>query len=150
MSPRSTWTVLALVAALAALALVPSAASAVAEDTSVDRAVSTALAYAQANPDALDAIGADVTDLAVTSAYTSKHNGVTHVNLNQRYAGLEVFGAHATVNVTAAGRVAFVGGGFEANLAAASSAVDLDAAEAVEAAADALDLAEPENLRVLS
>ena len=150
MSPRPTWTVLALVAASAALALVPSAASAVAEDTSVDRAVSTALAYAQANPGALGATGADVTDLAVTSAYTSTHNGVTHVNLNQRYAGLEVFGAHATVNVAADGRVVFVGGGFEANLAAASSGVDLDAAEAVEAAADALDLAEPENLRVLS
>ena len=150
MHGRTPRVVLTLAAALGALALGSSTLAATGGGTGLDRAVSIAIAHLEANPGSVDATGADVTDLAVTSAYTSKHSGVTHVNLNQRYAGLEVFGAHATVNVTAAGRVAFVGGGFEANLAAASSAVDLDAAEAVEAAADALDLAEPENLRVLS
>ena len=151
MSPRSSWSVLALLAAVAALTLVPSAAS-VAEESSASSsdAVSTALAYAKANPGALGVTSADVADLVVTSAYTSKHNGVTHVNLNQRHAGLEVFGAHATVNVTADGTVAFVGGRLERGLAVASSDVDLSAAGAVEAAADALGLAEPENLRVLS
>ena len=150
MSPRSSWSVLTLLAAAAALALVVSAASAKESNASTADAVSTALAYAKANPGALGVTSADVGDLVVTSAYTSKHNGVTHVNVNQRHAGLEVFGAHATVNVTEDGRVAFVGGRLEPGLAVASSDVELTAAGAVEAAADALGLDEPENLRVLS
>ena len=121
MSSRTSWSLLALVTAAAALTLVPGAASAADESgASKADAVSTALAYAKAKPGALGVTGADVADLVVTSAYTSKHNGVTHVNVNQRYAGLEVFGAHATVNVTANGEVAFVGGRFERGLAETS------------------------------
>ncbi|MFA9431823.1 M36 family metallopeptidase [Egicoccus sp. AB-alg2] len=91
----------------------------------------------------------DVADLAVRSSYVSRHNGVTHVNLNQRYEGLEVFGADTTVNIAADGSVVFVGGASVSGLAAAPTDADLTAADAVEAAAEALDLDEPEDLRTL-
>ena len=143
---RSPRAVLVLVAVLA----LASSALATGAGASTSDAVSTALAHLEASPSSVGATSADVRDLVVTSAYTSKHSGVTHVNVNQAHDGLEVFGAHATVNVAADGRVVFVGGGFERGLAVAASAVELGAADAVAAAADALGLDDPERLRVLS
>lgn len=93
---------------------------------------------------------ADVSDLAVRSSYTSAHNGVTHVNVFQRYQGLEVFSAAATVNVRSDGSVLHVGEVLLPDLAAApSTPADAEASpvEAVEAAAEALDLEAPEDLR---
>jgi extracellular elastinolytic metalloproteinase len=96
----------------------------------------------------------DVTDLAVRSSYESRHNGVTHVNLNQRFEGLEVFGADTTVNIAADGSVIHVGGASVSGLAAADPRVaaadaDLGPIEAVEAAADELELDEPQELELL-
>ena len=139
-----------IVAVLAiALALVPGAVSA--PEAQTEDAVARALAYVEQNPGELGVTSADVADLAVTSAYESRHNGVTHVNLNQRHRDLEVFGAHATVNVAAGGRVIFAAGSFEAGLAAgAFGDPKLGAVGAVEAAAEELELDEPVGLRVLS
>ena len=79
----------------------------------------------------------------------SAHSGVTHVNLNQRFQGLEVFGGHSTVSVRG-GSVVFAAGSFVRDLRAAGPAeATLGATAAVEAAAAGLDLAEPVNLRVL-
>jgi protocatechuate 3,4-dioxygenase beta subunit len=112
--------------------------------------VEIALGYLEANPGALGVTAADVDDLAVASSYRSSHNGVTHVNVNQRFDGLEVFGAYATVNVTDEGEVLFVGDSLVSGLRAAGPAEpDLDALEAVGAAADDLDLDEPRNVRVI-
>ena len=147
MSMRVRSTVL-LAVAIAALTLM-AGGSAVASESSAG-AVSIALAYLEDHPASAGVGSADVHELAVTSAYASRHTGLTHVNVNQRFAGLEVFGAHVTVNVTSDGKVLFVGGRFVSGLSAASDDVSLDAAEAVEAAADGLGLAEPENLHVLS
>jgi len=146
MSFRSPRIVLVLVAVLA----LASSAPATGAEASTSDAVSTALAHLEANPSSVGATSADVRDVVVTSAYTSTHTGVTHVNVNQAHEGLEVFGGHATVNVAADGRVVFVGGGFERGLAVAAADAELDAAEAAAAAADALGLDEPERLRVLS
>ena len=112
--------------------------------------VEIALGYLEANPGALGVTAADVDDLAVASSYRSSHNGVTHVNVNQRFDGLEVFGAYATVNVADEGEVLFVGDSLVSGLKAAGPAEpDLDALEAVGAAADELDLDEPRNVRVI-
>ena len=125
------------------LALVgPAAASASAD------AADVAKAHVRANSASFGVTSADVAELGVTSAYRSSHSGVTHVNVNQRYESLEVFGAHATVNV-ANGGVVFAGGSLERGLQVASDSVRLGATDAVEAAAEALDLDEPEGLRVL-
>ena len=69
------------------------------------------------------------------------------MNLNQQFQGLEVFDAHATVNVAADGQVVFAAGAFVRGLRAAGLAeAVLDAADAVEAAAAGLELEEPVNL----
>ncbi len=133
-------TIVSLGAAIAALVLASRGASAVAGQQGSASAASKALAHLDAQPG----------ELFVTSSYTSRQTGLTHVNVSQRFAGLEVFGAHVTVNVTAAGEIAYVGGRFERELASVSAGADLDAAEAVDAAAAGLGLDDPENLRVLS
>jgi extracellular elastinolytic metalloproteinase len=108
-----------------------------------------AMRYATEHPGRLGVERADVADLAVTSAYRSSASGVTHVNLNQRFDGREVFGAHATVNVDADGRVIYAAGSFVPGLRADRSVAGLGPAGAVEAAADGLGLDEPSGLRVL-
>ena len=152
MSCRPPGLLLVLVVALMALVLVPGSMSA--PDTGSEPAgdeLGIALSHVRANATELGVTTADVADLVVASSYRSAASGITHVNLNQRFRGLEVFGANATVNVAADGRVIFVGGGFVSNLAGDASGDDeLGATDAVEAAADGLELAEPANLRVLS
>ena len=106
-------------AALVALALVPGSLSsndtssgAGAATSSDGAALDVALAYVDANPAALGVTGVDVSDLFATSIVESRHSGVTHVNLGQRFQGLEVFGGHASVGVAADGRVVFAAGAF--------------------------------------
>jgi extracellular elastinolytic metalloproteinase len=105
MPSRSFWLVLALAAVT--LALVPSAMPAAdtgAASSTEAGPVDVALSYVGANAGELGVTRADVADLVVTSSYRSSHSGVTHVNLNQRFKGLEVFGGHTTVNVSSGGK----------------------------------------------
>ena len=156
MFSRPPGLLLVLAAALTALVLVPGSMSASDAGSSSAQAAGTgdaldiALSHVRTSTDELGVSSVDVADLFVTSQYTSRHNGVTHVNLNQRFRDLEVFGGHATVNVAGDGRVVFVGGRFVSGLTDASGEGGLGAAEAVEAAAAGLDLDDPANLRVLS
>ena len=141
---KPLWASLVLVASLLALAPGSSAQS------SVD-ALDVALSYVDKSAAELGVTRADVADLVVTSNYRSSRNGVTHVNLNQRYQDLGVFGGHVTVNVAGDGRVVFAGGSLVRDLAASpSGSADLKVTEAVEAAADALQLGAPMDLQVIS
>ena len=109
-----------------------------------------ALAYFQDEAATYGLSGGDVADLAVRSSFVSSHTGVTHVHINQQFDGLEVFGADTTVSIAADGSVVFVGGSSVSGLAASavrSSDAGLDATGAVEAAADELDLGEPQDVR---
>lgn len=109
-----------------------------------------AISYVRQHADDLGVSPADLSEVVVQSSYTSEHNGVTHVNLTQQYQGLDVFGGHATVNITRDGNVLYIGNSFVSGLQAAkSSSAQLDAVGAVEAAADELDLDQPRNLRVM-
>ncbi len=108
-----------------------------------------AIDHVQKHADDLGVDPADVSELFVVSSYTTEHTGVTHVNLGQRYKGMEVFGGYATVNVNPDGTILYVGNSLQAGLREAGPAAQLDAVEAVEAAAEELDLDEPSNLRVL-
>jgi len=132
---------LALGTALLALALAPAAAASSAQDA--------AFSHVRAHAAALGVTEADVSELGVTSSYTSKHNGVTHVNVAQRYEGLEVFGGYATVNVGAGGSVVYAGGSLVRGLTLAAGVQRLDVKDAVAAAADELGLAAPEGLQIL-
>ncbi|MGH2695695.1 MAG: M36 family metallopeptidase, partial [Actinomycetota bacterium] len=138
-----------LSAALVALTLVPTPMLAAdTESQSKDGPVAIARSHVADNAASLGVGSADVSDLRVASSYRSAHNSVTHVNMNQRFDGLEVFGAYVTVNVASDGEVLFVGDSLVDDLADASGSVATDATEAVEAAAGALDLDDPANLRV--
>ncbi|WP_309227123.1 M36 family metallopeptidase [Micromonospora thermarum] len=110
-----------------------------------------AMTYLRANAGTHGVHASDLGDLAVASSYTSRHNGVTHVNLSQRYRQLEVFGATATVNVARDGSVVFVGATLVSGLSAGTSATEsVDAVKAVRAAAKALKLPAPRSPKVLS
>lgn len=84
--------------------------------------------------------GADLAGLEVLSQHTSGHNGVTYVNLVQTYQGRQVLGAVATVSVTKTGEVLHVAQSLVGGLREATGSRDLDAAGALEAAAEELDL----------
>jgi extracellular elastinolytic metalloproteinase len=81
--------------------------------------------------------------------YETKGLGVTHVNVNQRFRDLEVFGGHVTVNVGADGKVVFAGGAPVSLDTVASDTQSLDASSAVAKAALGLKLERPEKLRVV-
>ena len=139
-----------VLAALLALALVPGATATPDAGTGGDP-LEIALSHLSENAAEVGVTPADLDDLFVTSTVRSAHNGVTHVNLNQRHGGLEVFGGHGTVSVGPDGAVVFAAGSFVARLGEdASGEAELGAIEAVEAAAEGLDLRKPANLRVLS
>jgi extracellular elastinolytic metalloproteinase len=156
MSSRRRGPLLVLATGLGALALgsMPATGAFAAQAPaaqSADDARAAALRHVRENAADFGVTGADVASLTVTSNYVTRHSGVGHVNINQQYNGLEVFGGHATVNVASDGRIAFAGGSLVRGLdASAAGAVDLSATSAVKAAADRLELDAPVDLRVLS
>jgi extracellular elastinolytic metalloproteinase len=130
------------------LALVPGSPSAQSGGT-VDP-LDVARGHVDRNAARLGVSRADVGDLFATSRYRSSHSGITHVNLNQRFRDLEVFGGQVTVNVADDGRAVFAAGSLVPDLAAsASGSRELRATEAVEAAAKGLGLDEPSPLTVI-
>ena len=135
---------LGLAAALLAGASPASAA------VTADEALARALAHVRGNAATLGVTTDDVADLSVNSNYPSAHNGVTHVNLNQRYQGLEVFGGTVSVAVKSDGGILHAAGSLVKGLSNVSGAAALDAPAAVESAAAALGLAPPVGLQVLS
>jgi hypothetical protein len=86
---------------------------------------------------------ADLSDLAVTNAYTDRRTGATHVYLRQRANGIEVFNATALAVVDRAGAVHAAQGQFLRDLVGRANRPQpaLSAAQAVEAAARHLGLA---------
>src|SRR5690349_19774008 len=108
-----------------------------------------ALKYAVDNAESLGVKPTDMTNLAVTSEYRSAHNLVTHVNIGQRRNGLTVFTGHVTVNVNKDSRVIFAGGNLVRGINDPVAGAELDAQQAIAAAADALKLDDPAGLRVV-
>jgi hypothetical protein len=104
--------------------------------------------YVSANAARFDVRAADVDGLSVLSRYQTSGTGVTHVNVAQRVAGFDVFNSSVTVNVGRDGRVIFAAGSLVEGLRAGSTTAQLDATDAVAAAARGLGLDEPQGLRV--
>jgi hypothetical protein len=145
---KTLWTLCALIAA-AALAIVPGAMSSSSGGTADDDALATALGYLDDSAAGLGVTSADFADVFVMSRVNSKHNGVSHFNFNQSYRGLEVFGANVTVSIDSRGRLVFVSGS-PVSLGGPADAADLSAIDAVEAAAEGLNIEEPSGLTILS
>ena len=62
--------------------------------------------------------GSDINEVAVSSTVLSSHTGVTHVYLQQRHAGIDVWNGIVNVNVAPDGSVISSGNRFVANIAA--------------------------------
>ncbi len=86
-------------------------------------------------------LGAADADARVSSSVASRHNGVTHVYLQQQHAGLDVYNAILGVHVRA-GRVLGSSGSFASGVAGAARGqrATRSAGEALGAAADHLGL----------
>ena len=142
---------LALVASVLMLALVsPVVGAGAASQPAAPGPEESAIGFIQDNTQDYGVSSADVSDLRVMSSYVSSHTGVTHVTLNQRLDDLEVFGGFATVNLMADGSVLFVGETLVDGLADASGSAQTDAVDAVEAAADELELDDPGDVEVIN
>lgn len=83
---------------------------------------------------------ADIADVAVQYSYESAHNGVTHVFLVQRYAGIEVYNALVNVHVLPTGEVLYAGNRFVSNLSVNETQASLTPSNALAIAASDVGL----------
>jgi hypothetical protein len=113
-----------------------SAAVATAADS---RAVEVARSYVERQAPALGLAVTDVGDTVVQSVSESRKSGVTHVYLQQRYRGIEVYNGILNVSVDRTGRVLHAGESAVRGLAARAAAARLrgEPIAAVDAAAAA-------------
>jgi extracellular elastinolytic metalloproteinase len=79
-----------------------------------------ALRHLEQNRQELGLSGSDVRDVVISSTVVSKHTGVTHVYLQQRYRGIEVWNGILNVAVRNDGTAMFTGNRFVASIAAAA------------------------------
>lgn len=102
------------------LALVLCLAAVASTNTPAQSAVDTARDYVARNRQQLGLTGSDTNDMTVGSTVVSEHNGVTHVYLQQRYRGIEVWNGILTVNIAADGTVISAASRFVSNIASAA------------------------------
>ena len=93
----------------------------------------------------------DLQDLEVVDRYRSRHTDTRHIYLQQRYRGIRVYNALLNLNVSSEGEVISVGNRFVPGLARKVEVrpIRLTPKEAVEHAADQLNLEAPRDLEVL-
>lgn len=101
-----------------------------------------ALSYLRQNRQRLGLTADDLADIVVKDRYVSRHNGVTHLYLRQRLAGVEVFNGDININIDRDGRVINLGNHFVADLknVVQMTGPSLSAIEAVQRAAGHLNL----------
>jgi uncharacterized repeat protein (TIGR01451 family) len=75
-----------------------------------------AFTYLKKNAPAWQLTEADIADVAVQQTYQTVHNGVWHVYLLQRHAGIEVFNAISNINILANGDILLANNRFVSNL----------------------------------
>ena len=80
-----------------------------------------ALSYLESQLGALGLAAQDLDGYTVSSTYQSRHNGVTHIYLQQRLDGIEVMGAMIVMNVAEDGSIINLHNDFLPGLAARSS-----------------------------
>lgn len=100
-------------------------------------ALDIALDYATTNHQALGLTTGDFEDLVVSDRYVSRKSGVTHIYLQQRLQGVEVYNGLLNLHVMPDGRIVHLGNRWVSALASTSSdrAATLSAEEAVQRAA---------------
>ena len=114
-------------------------------------ALNATIQYLQTNLDQLDLTSNDIQDYVITDQYTSSHNNATHIYLRQRYQGTEIYNAVFNATLNSEYQVTFTGNRFVKNIASKVNATtpSLTPIQAVEKAADALDIARNQPLQLL-
>jgi len=139
----------------ASLALLFLASAAVAADKSSpldeDVALERALEHVHANLDVLGLNVSDASELRVSDLYSSRHNGVTHVYLQQQHQGIDIFNALVNVNILPDGQVLNMGNRAYGNLVnhELTTTPVVSAHEALETALRAASLSADESIVVL-
>jgi len=120
--------------------------------TESGNAVEVARQFVERHLPEIGLVASDIEEVAVSSEVVSRHTGVTHVYLQQRYHGVDVHAGILNVNVRADGRILSIGNRFVPNLALAAGGQTprTDALEAVAAAADHLALGPTGDFRLLA
>jgi hypothetical protein len=97
-----------------------------------------AMAFLVDNRDIFNLTPQDLSEVVFTRQLLTDHNGVTHLTLQQRVHGIEVFGALININVDRDGRVWSIGGelmpGAHASINTQAPVLTSDAAAALAAA----------------
>jgi len=122
------------------------------EDNAPLLARQTALDHLQQERASLGLSEADLAGVTVANQFVSRHTGTNHLYLQQRANGIPVYNGLISMAVTSDGQVAHVGNRFVANLGQSIIPGDrvMNVTEAVEHAAEALELGKPTNLYVVS
>jgi extracellular elastinolytic metalloproteinase len=109
-------------------------------------AVKLALAHVLKNTKQLNLTEQDVKNMLVEDAYTTDHNGLTHVFLIQQHQGIELSNGLINVNVLPSGEILSMGNRFMNNLASRinETAPTLSPQAAVEAACKHLNVVLPQ------
>jgi hypothetical protein len=147
-----------ILASALAIALAPAAVSAVERHGKLvttpvaGTPLEIALGYLDSHKGELGLTAGDIADFVVSDQYMSKHNGVTHVYLQQRLGGIDVVNGLFNVNVMGDGRILHFGNRFVGGLADAvntqSAAIEHEDAIAAAAQHFGLDVHE-EALRIV-
>lgn len=102
----------------------------------LEQAKETALRFLQNNPEQFNLTRQDVSDVRITDAYVSRHNGVRHIWVQQQHAGIPVYNALFGLHVKPDGSVLHLGHRFLPDLSRQVNTVlpSLGAARALEIA----------------
>lgn len=109
-----------------------------------------ALNYLRENKAAYGLSEADLVGMVIVDSYVSQHNGATHIFLQQRYEGIDVYNGVININVAQDGSIINLGNRFAPRLAEAVNVVkpEISAVEAVQSAARSLNLAQNSRVAV--
>ncbi|MBP7184774.1 MAG: T9SS-dependent M36 family metallopeptidase, partial [Saprospiraceae bacterium] len=93
----------------------------------------------------------DVSEFKLSSEYQSKHNGVTHIYLNQSKNNIEVFNAIINLNIAQNDKVIFAGNRFVQDLAAKvnTSTAQINESQAIQSAISHLGMSSVTPLKLL-
>jgi len=111
-----------------------------------------ALQYLKSQRQKMGLTGSDIGEVLVSSSVYSKHNGVTHVYLQQYYRGIEVWTGIVNVNVAPDGSVISAGNRFVSNVAASAGGQSArkSGVEAARVAAGQLKMQTKQEFKVLA
>ncbi len=103
---------------------------------------STIKSFLQSQKQRLHLIDEDISDYKITDNYTTQHNGVRHIYINQQYHGIPVYNAITSIHVDKKGNYHMTASRFVSDLKSriVGTSAQLPAIEAVRAAVKALGI----------